>query len=418
LFIKIKFTNKIEILLNFLKLNKALSYSEERFHKVLGVGILVGLPIHLFVFIYYLMISLPVMGIINLLGGLVYASCLFLIKKQRYKLVFYLASAEIIIVTFFDVIYIGWGSGFHYYCLLLVPVYFLYSGWSRLENIITIIIIPVSYLFIYWRSLNYEPYFPLSADEAFYSDFANFILSSIVFLVIILYYNSSILSMEKTLISKNEMLEKGNEDKKVLLKEIHHRVKNNLHVVNSILEVQGMEVQDERLKSYLQDAQRRIISMATIHEKMYGSNNLKYISASEYLKSLIFDLQNIYDSEKKIKIDLEFQNIEVDLDTIGPLAFLVNEVVTNSYKHAFYNVEKPKIFGSLKLIDNKIALKLGDNGSGFLEKTEKSESSLGVDLIESFVNDLEATYNRVSSNGTVYSFVFERKLIMPEIKEK
>ena len=224
--------------------------------------------------------------------------------------------------------------------------------------------------------------------------------------------------METSLLAINKDLKKGNEDKKVLLKEIHHRDKNNLHVVNSILQVQAMEVKDIQLKSYLHDAQRRIISMATIHEKMYGSENLKYISASEYLESLFIDLQNIYDSDKKIELKMNFQNVALDMDTIAPLAFLVNEVITNSYKHAFSKQEKPQIFGSLELLENKVHLVLSDNGTGFEKKLEVAISNLGVDLIESFVSELKATCIRETENGTTYKITFDKELVLPEIKEK
>ena len=395
-----------------------LDFSEQRFYDALHFGSLVGGPIHFIIAFFFYFSEVYILSTLNFFGGFLYFFLFYLIQKFQFKTAFWIALIEIVIICFLDTYYIGWNAGFHYYILIFLPIFFLYNKWRKVEILFASMLIFIGYLGCFVVNKYYTPYYTIGPEFSYYISLGNFVGAFFTFLGVILYFNKSISKIEKQLILSNQDLIKKNEDKKILLKEIHHRVKNNLHVVNSILEVQAMEIQDKKLRAYMRDAQRRIISMASIHEKMYGSDNLKYLSAADYLKSLVLDLQRIYDKEKKVRLELEFHEVELDLDTIAPLAFLVNEVITNSYKHAFENVDSPKIFGSLKLYDDKVALKLGDNGGGFDEEILGSESSLGSDLIDSFVNELNATYDRLISNGTVYSFVFDKKVILPEIKEK
>ena len=324
---------------------------------------------------------------------------------------FFAFSLTVVANVYFDILYLGWESGFHYYILLLFPVYLIYSKWTLKENIIVPIVILGLYGLIYWYSLNFSPYHPMNKDLLQDMNMVNLVCSFLGAFVMMMYSNISIGMMEKKLHLKNDKLNKRNEEKEVLLKEIHHRVKNNLHVVNSILEVQSMELQDRKLKSYLQDAQRRIISMATIHEKMYGSESLKYICLKDYFSSLVDDLSVIYDAERKVNLKLDIEKIRLHMDVIAPLAFLINEIITNSYKHAFNNNLNPTIFLSVEAKENRIFITVGDNGLGFDdENTGTGIQRLGVDLIESFSQELKANMYRENNNGVIYRIDFAKTM--------
>ena len=333
----------------YLKLN----FIDYRIYKALIVGALIGIVVNIAYFILFFYLDIKILALVNFIGIFVYLFSYFLAVKGFAKLPYVLIIFQIVVSCTLSSIYLGESTGFYYFVIIFFPITFLYSKWKNSEMLTVTLFIFIGYLL---TAFSYTYSSIKVVVDSFYLEglfIGNLIGSVVTVLAVFFNYNKSIRKVEEELLEANSTLKNNNEEKNILLKEIHHRVKNNLHVVNSILEVQALEVKDLQLKSYLQDAQRRIISMATIHEKMYGSDNLKSISASDYIESLIFDLQNIYDSENKIKIELEFQNVEFDLDTIAPLAFLVNEVVTNSYKHAFKKVEFPKIFGSLKIIDEK-----------------------------------------------------------------
>ena len=211
----------------------------------------------------------------------------------------------------------------------------------------------------------------------------------------------------KKLKSTNKELKKTNGEKEILLKEIHHRVKNNLHVVNSILEIQSYDIADEKTRYFLREAQRRIISMASIHEKMYGSENLKYISLREYLNSLTYELLSIYDKEKKVVLDMTCDEIEIDMDTLAPLAFLINEIIANSLKHAFKEVVKPVITCKIKRLQSGASFRIGDNGIGYDYELQKQKGTLGLDLIHSFGEELNTNIQYQNREGTMYIFTID-----------
>jgi two-component sensor histidine kinase/HAMP domain-containing protein len=199
-------------------------------------------------------------------------------------------------------------------------------------------------------------------------------------------------------------------EKDVLLKEIHHRVKNNLQIVSSLLFLQSLNIKEEETVTILQDSQNRIKSMALVHEKLYQSNDLARIDFGEY----IIKLSNyIYDTYKSNKITIEFdydlEEIFMPIDTAVPLGLILNELLTNSFKYAFIN-ETP-YNRSLKYIrlrtrkcDDALILEVSDNGSGMPKNfiLENSES-LGLKLVKNLVNQLEGQLIIESVEGTKFT---------------
>lgn len=408
--------------MDFLKPKKGiqLQHAEVRFYYALYFGALIGIPIHLLVSIFFYSNDVFVLSALNLFGALYYCFLFYLVQSFKLKRAYWLSLFEIILVCFLDTYYVGWEAGFHYYILIFLPVFFLYSHWKIAHIFIATSTVFVGYLGSFLIKSFDAPIYVLPENICFIVNLANFSGAFAAFTGVILFFNSAIVEVQNAFITSNKELSKGNEEKKILLKEIHHRVKNNLHVVNSILELQVMEVTDSKIRSYLQDAQRRIITMATIHEKMYGSENLKYISVKGYFESFVRDLKAIYDPQGKVNVKMSIDDIQMDLDTLAPLAFLFNEIMTNSYKHAFNpnQSETPEINCSLNLSGNRVYMVMSDNGSGFEEKLKESETSIGVDLIYAFAEELNAQISRTTQHGTSYRFDFNKQLILPHIDNK
>jgi PAS domain S-box-containing protein len=197
-------------------------------------------------------------------------------------------------------------------------------------------------------------------------------------------------------------------EKEILLKEIHHRVKNNLQVISSMLNLQSTILENEEIKVILQESQQRIKSMATIHDLLYRSANLSEINFSEYIQNLLRDLVYSYkgishNMELKIQIP---DNIMFHLDKAIPLGLFVNEIITNSIKHGLKEVNNAEITLNLESSENGHKLELGDNGIGFdIEKVEKD--TLGLILIDSLASQLDGQLQRTSDkNGTKYELTF------------
>lgn len=197
-----------------------------------------------------------------------------------------------------------------------------------------------------------------------------------------------------------EQLEKSLEEKNILLSEIHHRVKNNLAIIVGLIELQNEEVQDEETKSNLFETKNRIYSISGVHELLYQTDNFSDISFSEYINQLVNRLQDTFDHQKKpVKIKKSISGLRMNINQAIPLGLLLNELITNSYKHAFKNIEKPKI--SLKLVQNEgfIEIEYKDNGVGVNYDEMVNSPSLGVTLIKTSLQQLSANYEFIEGSG-------------------
>jgi PAS domain S-box-containing protein len=188
-----------------------------------------------------------------------------------------------------------------------------------------------------------------------------------------------------------------------IIKELHHRVKNNMQIITSLMRLQAEKIEDSEAKGFLIDCQNRVFSMSLIHEKMYQSKNLTQINAKEYFPELITDIIESLNINKKITTDFKIDSVDMSSKTLVPLGLLVNEIVLNSMKHAFTNANNGKIiFHLLKLSGGKFKVIIGDNGSGIKASVNKKTSGLGMELIDSFVNQLDATIKLTDVKGTLY----------------
>ena len=203
------------------------------------------------------------------------------------------------------------------------------------------------------------------------------------------------------LTQEKEKLERANERIKVLIKEIHHRVKNNLQVVASLLRLQSETIEDEKLQQVFGQSQSRVASMALIHEKLYKGEDLAEIDIGQYIKELfaeLIQLNNVRDSIR-YRTTVE-KGIALDLDTMVPLGLVLNELITNSFKHAFPGRDQGMINLLLhRVADNEFELMYSDNGVGIPQEKLSSEgATLGMSLIDSLVEQLNG-YLTVESDG-------------------
>lgn len=201
-----------------------------------------------------------------------------------------------------------------------------------------------------------------------------------------------------------------------LLKEIHHRIKNNLQIISSMLNIQSQYINDSQVQKVLSECRGRISSMALIHESLYKKEDNDVPLFSDYIRQLIPLLVKTYNlDESKVKLKMDLKDFELSLDESIPCGLIINEVVSNSIKHAFEGEDSGEILIRLFLKNDKVKLEISDNGIGLpKEFEEKGQNTFGFLLINTLANQLEATL-KVSSNNGVSVFVeWEKDFMLKE----
>jgi len=200
------------------------------------------------------------------------------------------------------------------------------------------------------------------------------------------------------------------EEKEILLREVYHRVKNNMQVISSILNLQARNIKDEKTLKMFVDTQNRVKTMSLVHEKLYQTKDLSHIDFSGYarsLMSLLFGSFNVNPRTISIKFDLE--KVVLSVKTAIPLGLIISEIVSNSLKYAFPNGKVGEIALKLRRIkgDNYL-LNISDNGTGLPEKIGlESSGSLGMHLIKSLTTQIHGSVSLESKNGTSFMIRFK-----------
>ncbi|WP_421894897.1 tetratricopeptide repeat-containing sensor histidine kinase [Marinoscillum sp.] len=214
----------------------------------------------------------------------------------------------------------------------------------------------------------------------------------------------------KTITAKNDLLGKSLSEREALLKEIHHRVKNNLQIIASLLYLQSDESENLDAKRLLEEGQGRVRSMALIHQKLYENDDLKHIPFDEYLNELIGEIKLSFgDMAKDVALEVEAKNIFFDVDTAVPLGLIINELSTNAFKYAFTQRMGGGVFKVvLQHEEGAYHLTVSDNGSGIPDELMHAtqSASLGLKLTRMLSDQLEGDYHFSNSEGTTFELKF------------
>ncbi|WP_421657725.1 sensor histidine kinase [Leptothermofonsia sp. ETS-13] len=214
-----------------------------------------------------------------------------------------------------------------------------------------------------------------------------------------------------TELQQTQQLQAALNEKEVLLKEIHHRVKNNLQIIYSLLRLQSRNIKDQQAAEVLIDSQNRVKSISLIHEKLYRSADLAQIDLKQYIPNLVASLFSSYKANSNsIKLYTNVDDVSLDIDAAIPCGLIINELITNSLKYAFPDGKEGEIRLELYLEnDNDVTLSISDNGVGIPEcyrfaKTEK----LGLSLVRDLVAQLKGTIEVSACKGTLFKIRFPR----------
>lgn len=230
-------------------------------------------------------------------------------------------------------------------------------------------------------------------------------LSVLILVIALLIYNQYRINKRNNAIleEKNSIIQKSLNEKELLLKEIHHRVKNNLQFISSLLNLQARHVHDPQALSVLIDSKNRVYAMALVHQKLYQEDNLTGVQMQDFLNTLIDGLVHSYKIDRsKIVVTTEISPIYLDIDIASPLGLIVNELITNAFKYAFSNQDSGNINIVLKEEDEYLKLKVSDNGKGFPPTVKTGDTrQFGLKLIQSLVEKLNAEINYINEKGAI-----------------
>ncbi len=222
-------------------------------------------------------------------------------------------------------------------------------------------------------------------------------------------YDQSIIYAEQ-LKAEIEERTRAEEEKEVLLREIHHRVKNNMQVISSLLKLQSASIEDKRFAEMLKESQDRIGAMALVHEKLYESKDLANIDFNEYIKYLAQTLFRSYAvNREKIRLKLNIERVMLKIDKAIPCGLIVNELILNSLKHAFADGDKGEIEVSLLFInENEVELAVSDNGIGIPKGMDFNNSrSFGLKLVNILTDQIDGKLDLDQSKGTKFQIRFK-----------
>ncbi|MBN2411762.1 PAS domain S-box protein [candidate division KSB1 bacterium] len=208
--------------------------------------------------------------------------------------------------------------------------------------------------------------------------------------------------------AENKVL-KSLREKELLLKEIHHRVKNNLQIIISLLNLQASRIQDEQTLKAYQESKNRIYAMALVHEKLYQTADFSEIHFKGYIESMIRELYIVYKTSSLVSIDLQIDDISISIDKAIPCGLIINEILTNSLKHAFPNGRKGNIVISFTRLRNQwYELNIKDNGIGIPKNINIRETnSLGLQLIRILTQQIDGSVTIERDKGTAFNITFK-----------
>lgn len=347
-------------------------------------------------------------------GTIVFVVCYVLVQNNRltvkkaFLITGYTVALEVLIHTHF----LGWGAGFYYFYYALSVVFLLDFSWKPFQALIfngSMIVLTI-YTYATYEGIEGAHGVP-SAFLLILNTF-NLAVVGVIILIIMIYAtytnkkkDEALKLVNKELSQQNkEILEQRNH-LEILLKEVHHRVKNNLQIISSLLSLQKNTIKDKKMLSTLNDSKTRVEAIALMHQNPYINSTGNQVDFKVYLNDLVAS-QKIVQSNIDCKINSE--NLILDLDTAVPLGLIISELMTNSVKHAFNDTALPKIEISIEKIDKKYTLVYKDNGVGLPNDFKlNKQGSLGMEIINALTEQIEAKIFYSNNGGAVFNISFQ-----------
>ncbi|MBN8585332.1 MAG: PAS domain-containing protein [Ignavibacteria bacterium] len=212
--------------------------------------------------------------------------------------------------------------------------------------------------------------------------------------------------LKKALADKEQLIM----EKELLLKEIHHRVKNNFQVISSLLNLQSVKTRDDEAKKALDESRSRIVSISKIHERLYRTNNLKLVDVNEIIKEIVIGLVNLYNCNTRlVKFIYNCHDIHLSIDKAIPVMLIINEIVSNSLKYAFDDFEKACMkIEFTEESEKNYRLTISDNGKGYPDGYSEKSGSIGLMIVKTFAKQIDGSVEFKNKDGAEFTLLFKQ----------
>ena len=218
--------------------------------------------------------------------------------------------------------------------------------------------------------------------------------------------NLALVGQRNLLQSQKDIIEARDKEKELLLRELNHRVKNNLQIVSSLLSLQSDQILDDKSKEAFKDGQSRVEAMSLIHQRLYLGDKFTKIDIQEYLQNLVKSVSNSYGyNPENFKLDFDVEKMDIDVEIAIPLGLIVNEILSNCFKHAFKSIDQPRLQMALQKTGENIDLRIADNGAGIpAEMNSGKAGSFGMKMVNSLTEQICGSLKIFNSEGSVFEF--------------
>lgn len=373
-------------------------------------GLFVGISTNFFISGDYAIGSVTFLTIASLL-------CLLLNYKHYYNLATYLFVISINLELFILCQqYIHTAGCYLYYFPVIFCIVSIHNPkLPRSRTIIFLFITLLSFILIWFVNIPSLRIANITKNDnailLIYNSFLSFIITIVLVYIIVKLINKHTKESDELLQKEQEAQQKNTQalkEKEVLLAEIQHRVKNNLAIITGLLSLQSEKAPCDVSKQLMIESRNRVMSISMVHDRLYRKSDLSKIDLKLYISELSKELIKSFSKNSlPIHIQEDIEAIEFELTKAVPIGLIVNEAITNSLKHAFTDASiSPTIYIKLKLVFDKIHLCISDNGKGFQDLENKLDTSLGLSLIESLADQIDATVSFRNENGACVSLVF------------
>ncbi|MDG1260406.1 MAG: sensor histidine kinase [Flavobacteriales bacterium] len=210
---------------------------------------------------------------------------------------------------------------------------------------------------------------------------------------------------------KNAQIQLALEEKQLMLREIHHRVKNNLQVVSSLLGIQSRHIDDKVAHEAITASRSRVLSMSLIHQNLYTQDSLTNIHIRNYVSDLCSSIMSTYSRSSQITLHTEVDETQIDVDTLIPLGLITNELINNALKHAFEEEQTGNLWVKLVETQGGLVLEIKDDGVGFNVEDHQGKGSFGMKMLDAFAKKLRAKWTIKGDNGTTFTMWVDKNKV-------
>ena len=380
----------------------------ERSNRLLSSILLICITLNSLILVYFMAISsislLKDRNLWILMISLIAFICLLVINQRGYFRT--AVSATLLFLSFMILHFaakIGDSSSYFCYILYLIVPILLSSLLLSVKKTFIISLIILAVLITGYVFIKDSPYARFALDSL------AFLAITSTFIIYIAYYRKKQeMARVQELMAKEKHLQQTLEEKDVLIKEVHHRVKNNLQVIISLLNLQSYHFKNKQILKFIQDSKHRILSIAEVHENLYQSSNLSKIEFSRYIHSVTKGLMNAYSTNQNVKLTLQIEPFDLDINYAVPCGLIINELTTNALKHAFPDKRSGNIIIRCEKRNNTVELEIRDNGIGIPDNIPlQSKKSMGMTLVNILTEQINGSISIKREKETSIKITFD-----------